>query len=65
MLDESTNHGNEVMVVQFFSFSLACAILRETSMEIDVKTCYVIVNNKFINTGCSSGIGDQIILCLL
>ena len=61
MFDKSTNHGNEVMVVQFFSFSHAQF---SKKLKIDVKTCCVIVNNKFINTGCSLGIGDQIIIIL-
>ena len=46
MFENSTDHGNDVMVAQFVFLFLSRAIFRETSTEMDVKTFNVIVKNK-------------------
>ena len=46
LFENSTDHGNDVMVAQFVFLFLSRAMFREISTEMDVKTFKVIVKNK-------------------
>ena len=37
MVEESTDHGNDMMMVQFVFLFLSCMVLQETLIEMDVK----------------------------
>ena len=47
MVDESGNHGNNMMVVQF-DFLFDAAIFRGTSTEMELQHSHFIVKNKSI-----------------
>ena len=49
IVDNSTDHGNEVMVAQFV-FSFPQAIFREKSTEMDEKNCQCYCKNKWTTT---------------
>ena len=46
MFSKSTDHGNDVMVLQFFFLFLRSKIFQEISTEIDIKTVTVNVMVK-------------------
>ena len=46
MVSKSTDHGNDVMVLQFFFLFLRSKIFQEISTEIDIKTVTVNVMVK-------------------
>ena len=46
MFSKSTDHGNDVMVLQFFFLFLRSKIFQEISTEIDIKTVTVDVMVK-------------------
>ena len=48
MFDNTTDHGNGVMVAQFVFLFFAYAIFRETSTEMDVKSVNVKKQKKQI-----------------
>ena len=48
MFDNTTDHGKGVMVAQFVFLFFACAIFRETSTEMDVKSVNVNKTNRQI-----------------
>ena len=49
MFSKSTDHGNDVMVLQSFFLFLGSKIFQEISMEIDIKTVTVNVMVKKTN----------------
>ena len=59
MVGETTDHGNDLMVVQLICFFfLACGIFQESSMEMDVKNCQCYCK-KQIESLFSLGISNE------